>query len=75
MNQLLGVPKLASSTGEAQGPVAACLIENWGLVDRIASMCFDTTSINTGNRTGSCVLLEQKLGKKLLHLGWQVGST
>jgi len=68
VNQLLGVPKLTSSTGEAQASAVACLIENWGLVDRIASMCFDTTSSNTGNRNGACVLLEEKLGKKLLHL-------
>ena len=71
MNQLHGVPKLTSSTGEAQGPIAACLIEIWGLVDRIASMCFDTTSSNTGNRNVACVLLEQKLGKKLLHLAFR----
>ena len=34
-------------------------------------MCFDTTSSNTGNRNVACVLLEQKLGKKLLHLAFR----
>lgn len=31
-------------------------------------MSFDTTASNTGAYNGACVLLEQKLGKELLHL-------
>lgn len=31
-------------------------------------MCFDTTASNTGNQNGACVLLEDKLNRKLLHL-------
>ena len=68
MNQFLGVPRLTSSTVEAQASGVACLIESWGLVSRIASICFDTTSCNTGDRNGTSVLLEQKLGKKLSRL-------
>ena len=30
-------------------------------------MCFDTTAVNTGHRNGTCVSLEQKLGRNLLH--------
>ena len=32
-------------------------------------MCFDTTSSNTGRLSGACVILEQLLGRPLLHLG------
>jgi len=73
VNQFLGVPRLTSSTVEAQASAVACLIESWGLVSRIASMCFDTTSSNSGNRNGTCVLLEQKLGKSFRD--WHVGIT
>jgi len=32
-------------------------------------MCFDTTSSNTGRLSCACVLLEQLLGRPLLHFG------
>jgi len=32
-------------------------------------MCFDTTSSNTGQLTGACVILEHLLGRPLLHFG------
>ena len=31
-------------------------------------MSFDTTASNTGSEKGDCHLIENKLGKKLLHL-------
>jgi len=34
----------------------------------VAALSFDTTATNTGRRNGTCVLLEQKLGKDLLYL-------
>lgn len=68
ISQLLGVPKIASSRGEAQATAVADLITEWGLVDCIVAMCFDTTASNTGHTSGACVLLEQKLEKRLLHL-------
>ena len=30
-------------------------------------MSFDTTASNTGRRNGACVLIEQNMGKDLLH--------
>ena len=33
----------------------------------MAGLVFDTTSSNTGCCSGACVLIEQKLGKYLLH--------
>src|SRR6478609_12047720 len=68
IDQLLGVPKLPSGTGEAQASAVARALEEWGLIDRVSAMCFDTTSSNTGRVNGACVLLEQKLGKDLLYL-------
>ena len=68
VNQVIGVPKLPVGTGEAQAYAVAHLLDEWGVTDRVAAMCFDTTSSNTGHIKGACVLLEQKLKKELLHL-------
>ena len=43
-------------------------IKDWRVTDNIASLCFDTTSSNTGLKKGACTLIEQKLGRPLLHL-------
>ncbi|KAK2708416.1 hypothetical protein QYM36_014133, partial [Artemia franciscana] len=66
--QLLTVAKLPSETGEAQASAVFGAIEDWGIPGNIRAMCFDTTSSNTGRISGTCVLLEQKLGKELLSL-------
>ena len=68
LHQLLGVSKLTSSTGEAQASAVEDLLNEWRISDRVVAMCFDTTASNTGKHKGACVLLENKLGKKLLHL-------
>ena len=68
VSQLLTVAKLPSGTGEAQAAAVFGAIEDWGIAGSIRAMCFDTTSLNTGRVAGACVLLEQKLEKKLLSL-------
>lgn len=66
--QLLGVPKLSTGTGASQAEaVYKCLID-WGLQDNVVGMCFDTTSSNTGHKSGACVLIEEKLNRPLMHL-------
>ena len=64
--KLLAIPKVAQGTGEqvAQAALAATL--DWNLKDRIIGVSFDTTASNTGRLNGACVLLENKLDKKLL---------
>ena len=68
VTQLLGVPKLISGTGESQAAAIEQLLSEWGVADRIAAMCFDTTACNTGYKNGTCVLLEKKLNKELVYL-------
>ncbi|KAK2707607.1 hypothetical protein QYM36_015345 [Artemia franciscana] len=58
---LLKVAKLTSGTGEAQASAVYSAIEDWGITENILAMCFDKTSSNTGQMTGACVLLEQKI--------------
>lgn len=68
IEKLLGVPKSDDSTGETQATVVFEKLKEWNLLNDVTSMCFDTTASNTGVRAGACVLLEKKLGRKMLHL-------
>jgi len=66
--QLLGVPRLDSGTGLAQAEASFKLATAWEIEKKIAGLVFDTTATNSGCIKGSCVLLEKKLCKELLHL-------
>jgi len=63
--QLLGVPKLPSGTGEAQAAAVVQLVKEWGIEDCVAALCFDTTASNTGHRQGACVFIKQMPSKDL----------
>ena len=65
--QLLGIPKLVSSTGAFIASAVFREISSWNLNDYIRAMCFDTTSSNTSRFNGACILLEEKIEKKLLY--------
>jgi len=65
--KLLAIPKVAQGTGEQVAKVASETISHWNLENEIVGMSFDTTA-NMGHRSGACILLEQRLGKKLLWL-------
>jgi len=56
---LIDILKLEKSTGKEQ----ANALENWGITDIVQALCCDTTALNTGCLNGTCVLLEQKLGR------------
>jgi hypothetical protein len=66
--KLLGVPVIPSSTGEAQAAAVYSLLQDWNLTNRVQLMSFDTTASNTGRKGGACILLEQKLQRKLVSL-------
>ena len=43
-------------------------LHDWNIpLNRVVSLCFDTTSSNTGIHRGACTLLEQQIGHGLLH--------
>ena len=65
--QLLTVAKLGSGTGESMAAVVVSALDTWGFADQVIGMSFDTTASYTGGRNGTCVLIEQKMGKHLLH--------
>lgn len=67
-SKFLGAPKIQSSTGANIADVVYEKLVEWNIVDRVEGMSFDTTSSNTGIHIGAGVLLEKKMGRKLLNL-------
>lgn len=67
--KLLEIPKITNGTGQIMAQAAYSAIQSWGLGNLVRAMCFDTTSSNTGRASGACILLEQLLGRPLLHFG------
>ena len=65
---LLVVLKILDSTGNSQAEGVCQTLQEWGIADKVKAMCFDTTSSNTERLNGACVLLENKLDKRMLHL-------
>lgn len=68
LSKLLGVPRLPSGTGKAMAEAVIDCLEDWGVKDRVVAMSFDTTSSNTGIKSGACTLIEAALGRDVLHL-------
>lgn len=66
--QLLGVPKLPKGSGEAQAKAVMDCLEDWGLVERVKALSFDTTASNTGRKGGTCALIEAMMDTNLLFL-------
>lgn len=63
--QLLGVPKLESGTGKSIATAVFETLEKWHITDKVQAICFDTTSTNTGHKSGAAVILEEKLKRSL----------
>ncbi|KAG0716102.1 hypothetical protein GWK47_010430 [Chionoecetes opilio] len=68
VEKLLGVPKLHSGTGDAAATAVFEALQDWGVQERVVTMCFDTTSANTGAINGACTILQQKIGRPLVSL-------
>ena len=68
VSQLLAVPLLESGTGANQAEAVVDALHEWNIADRVVAMSFDTTSSNTGQFSGACTLIQQKLEKDLLFL-------
>lgn len=66
-SQLLAVPKFSSGGGDEQVRAVVKALQQWHIADMVQSMCFDTTSSNTGRFNSVCVKIEHLLGRDLLH--------
>ena len=67
ISKLLGMPKLVSGTGEIVVTSVFNTIVHWAITDQMSAI-YDTTTSNTWQPAGACVLLKKKLRKSLLHL-------
>ena len=66
--KLLGVPKLASGSGQAAGEAVLELLKLGQCDSLVIGMRFDTTAANTGQKNGACTLLERAIGRDLLWM-------
>ena len=68
--KLLGVPAFPYLSNERAGTLIAeatvDLIQDWECEEYKSGMVFDTTWVNTGQKTAGCVSVQEKLGKPLL---------
>lgn len=56
-SHVLGAPKVDSGTGLKQAEAVIKTIDEWQLRDHVKGMCFDTTTVNTGNTLFICLSL------------------
>lgn len=64
--QLLGIPKINNGTGDTIAKAVNNALEKWDLSSKVRALCFDTTSANTGWRSGSAFILEKMLKRPVL---------
>jgi hypothetical protein len=66
--KLLGAPGICSGSGKAIAEAVIRCVEEWGIKEQLKGLFFDTTASNTGRKSGACTLIEEKMGRELLHL-------
>lgn len=60
-SKFLGAPKLKSSTGRNISDVVYQRLVDWDIVEKVKGLSYDTTSVNTGIKSGAVVNLEKNL--------------
>lgn len=68
ISKFLGAPKIQNSTGASIADVVYNQLIKWNICRSVKAMGFDTTSSNSGDKSGACVLLCQRLNSNLLSL-------
>ena len=58
---MLDVQKLSLRIGEVQVSTVVQCLKEWGVVDQVEAMCFDTKLSNTGHCSDACSVTELKL--------------
>jgi len=68
VEQLLGVPKVGSGSGEDQCNACVRALDEWQLKHLVRGLVFDTTASNTGLKKGACILIEKALDTELIWI-------
>ena len=71
VDNILGIAKIPSGTGEAQAKATLQLLNLWEVVEDIVDMCFDITVTNTGDLKGACTIVQSHLDRQLLSFACQ----
>lgn len=66
VEQIISCSFVQSGTGSTTAGEVVESLKRWNLEESISAKCYDTTSVNTGDRNGAAVLIERLLGRKLL---------
>lgn len=66
--QLLGVPKIGSSSGRNMADGVFTLVNEWNVTENIIGLSFDITNPNSGHINGACAILEYLFKRPLLKL-------
>ena len=66
--KLLGVPETATGTGHDEAKAVTDQLVHWSIQGEVVGMVFDTTSSNTGVKSGACKFIEEWRGSPLLWL-------
>ncbi|XP_039965874.1 uncharacterized protein LOC120778196 [Bactrocera tryoni] len=64
--QLHGVAKNNSVTADSQTSAILSTMSEWGIINYVKAMCFDTTAVNTGIHNGTCKAIEKTLERELI---------
>lgn len=64
--KLLEIPKIINGSGATVAKAVHGALEKWNLTRKVQALCFDTTSSNTGLRSGSAFILEGTMKRPIL---------
>lgn len=64
--KLLEIPKIINGSGATVAKAVHGALEKWNLTRKVQALCFDTTSSNTGLRSGSAFILEGTIKRPIL---------
>ena len=68
--KLLGAHEVADGSAASEALVVTDLLRKWGIQEEVKGVVFDTTSSNSGWKSGTCMRVEQSLEKPVLWLVW-----
>ena len=66
--KLLGVPEVANGSAASEAMAVTDMLQKWSVECEVKGVVFDTTSSNSGRKSGTCLRVEQFLGKPVLWL-------
>lgn len=68
IQKIIAIAKSEDGTGVEVAETVHEHLNEWGILDSIVAMCTDTTSANTGEIQGACVLFEVLLNRNVIYL-------